>query len=1058
MSKRWSIPGKGGSGRGAGGARALRTGSAAATASPAWAEDGGPSRVGWFFRTLLPPPRKPVRPWDVWPLAAFLIVFAIAAWAVSFFDLIAYTYPEWFWLLLLTPWVWWLSEHGGSGLRGGRAIASLLVRLTLIGLFIVLLAEPRSVRRDDSMAVIFTLDQSQSIRDSAFKQGLVFVNRLGTSKPQGDEAGMVTFGRTAAVELSPRVAWDYEGVAAATAVERDGTSIKRGLTLSGALLPDDRVGRMVLVSDGVETEDRVDMALLDLLKARGIIVDVLPIRYSYDREVLLERLDLPKIVRAGEDYEASVIASASHDGTGELVLTENGREVYRGAVEFTQGKNKYALPIKLRDAGYYEYKAEIVTDGENDTRRENNVAVNYLYLQGEGRVLVVTDPEGDERDHARFIQALRAAERRVDTLTSYEVPSDPMALLPYDCIVFADVPRAQFAETQLDAIKDAVESQGSGFLMLGGPDSFGPGGWHRTVIEDILPVTMDASQKKVLPKGALVIILHTCEFPDGNTWGKEITKLAIKALGAQDEAGVLVYDWNGGSSWLFNLTPASQYPQLVPLINAAQIGDMPDFGSTMGMGLKALQASNASAKHMIIISDGDPQPPDVQMLKDFQQSQISVSTVSVFPHGGAGGTGIMQTIAAQTGGRHHFPQDPKLLPEIFIKEATTLKRSMIQEITFTPALGPIPSDILKGIQAMPPLQGYVITTLKPRSELLLQVPDTEDIEPLLSTRRTGLGKTAAWTSDLSPRWAGAWMDWAQYDAFVKQLVIDISRVGEKSNLRMHTYASGGEGVIVVEDYAPDASFLTVKAKVEGPDGDKREIDLQPTAARRYEGRFPLQGEGRYQISAGGVGAAGSGGVDEDGNVTARKETTFGGLMVPYSQEFLRMEYDPITLQRIADRTGGEILDPTAEAEQVFPEERESKASTLPVFDWFLIALACLVPLDVALRRVQLDLTFVKGWFAPTYRSGDETTSHLLKRKQKVGRDLAATAEIPKEDATLAEARRRQAAAEALGTDEPDLTAADLKAKRVGTSTGDDASTTNRLLERRRKAREQMDER
>ena len=62
----------------------------------------------------------------------------------------------------------------------------------------------------------------------------------------------------------------------------------------------------------------------------------------------------------------------------------------------------------------------------------------------------------------------------------------------------------------------------------------------------MLPVTMDVSQKKVLPKGALAIILHTCEFAEGNTWGKRITKQAIKVLGAQDEVGVLAYDYQDG--------------------------------------------------------------------------------------------------------------------------------------------------------------------------------------------------------------------------------------------------------------------------------------------------------------------------------------------------------------------------------------------------------------------------------------------------------------------------------------------------------------------------------
>ncbi|MCP4174922.1 MAG: hypothetical protein GY758_29585, partial [Fuerstiella sp.] len=39
-------------------------------------------------------------------------------------------------------------------------------------------------------------------------------------------------------------------------------------------------------------------------------------------------------------------------------------------------------------------------------------------------------------------------------------------------------------------------------------------------------------------------ILHTCEFPQGNTWAKRITKEAIRVLSAEDEVGAI-----GGTSW-----------------------------------------------------------------------------------------------------------------------------------------------------------------------------------------------------------------------------------------------------------------------------------------------------------------------------------------------------------------------------------------------------------------------------------------------------------------------------------------------------------------------------
>src|SRR6185295_18589302 len=160
---------------------------------------------------------------------------------------------------------------------------------------------------------------------------------------------------------------------------------------------------------------------------------------------------------------------------------------------------------------------------------------------------------------------------------------------PYDLVLFPNVPADMFDAVQLQALRDAIYHQGTGFAMLGGENSFGPGGYHRSIVEEVLPVTMDTAQKKVLPKGALAIVLHTCEFAEGNTWAKRIAKEAIRVLGAQDEVGLIDYGWggtsnSGGYQWVFPLTPAGQYEKLAPLINAAEPGDMPDFHKPMELG------------------------------------------------------------------------------------------------------------------------------------------------------------------------------------------------------------------------------------------------------------------------------------------------------------------------------------------------------------------------------------------------------------------------------------------------------------------------------------------
>jgi hypothetical protein len=324
----------------------------------------------------------------------------------------------------------------------------------------------------------------------------------------------------------------------------------------------------------------------------------------------------------------------------------------------------------------------------------------------------------------------------------------------------------------------------------------------------------------------------------------------------------LDFEWGGGNNgmnWVFPLTPAGQYEKMAIAINKAQPGDMPAFEPGMVMALNALKASDASVKHTIVISDGDPSPPTPATVQGFSDAKISVSMIAINPHGG-NDISIMQAISQQTGGRYYFPQDPSQLPSIFIKEAKTLKRSMLQNRVFTP-LVEFPSPILKGLDTVPQLRGYVLTTVKPRANLIMRAPpvpgeEGDQIDPVLATWRFGLGTTAAWTSDLARNWGVNWVDWEKYNAFVKQLAQEISRVEQKSDLHLRSFASGGQGVITVEDYAKEDTFLDLAARISSPRGETTTVPLKQVAPRRYQATFPLSGRGRYQVMAAGTGTAG----------------------------------------------------------------------------------------------------------------------------------------------------------------------------------------------------------
>ena len=1059
----------------------------------------GRSALPWWEkvrRSVLPSPRGAVSWRDGWPLAAFAAVCGgLLVW-LELTGRVLFARPWALGLLAFAPWVWWLAVANRGGMTSGRANAATLIRLCLLGLCVGALAEPRAVRERDVTSVIFAVDVSDSVGRGVRDEALTFFTRSvsggdspdGASvdgKPMTDEAGLVVFGRTAAVELPPKQSVRFESVINSQ-VGGDATNLEQTLSLSAAMLPEENAGRIVLISDGVETEGRL-AAEIARLKGRGIAVDVLPVAYEGRDEVWLERLDLPKYVRQGETYEPSVVLNALSAGSGTLILRENPQVtagtdlteeertkraedavIAKLPVEYRAGKNWFSLGgVTLRGPGYYEYVATIVPDGDADGVRENNTVMNYLYLEGPGQILVVTDPAGDRRDVESFVTAVRQGERQVTVLDGYAFPRDVLSLMPYDLIVFAGVPADAFDATQLKAVHDAVRDLGAGFLMLGGENSFGAGGYQNTPIEEALPVDLDITRRKVLPKGALVIILHTCEFPQGNTWGKRICKRAIQVLGDRDECGVLVADFVAGEEWLFELTPAGRYSELVPLINAAQIGDMPDFAQTMGAAYTALKANDASAKHVIIISDADPSPPSPALIKKFADEQIAVSTIAVFPHQNVGADiQMMRGIAAATGGRFYFPTDPNELPGIFVKEAKTLRRTLIQNKTVTPQAA-MAHPILRGLGALPPIRGMVLTT--PRDafdQQILRVESDQDVapgefDPVLAVQQYGLGRTGAFTADLGPNWGADWVTWEGYGPFVRQLVTHLGRVRKQGHLRMSTYTDGSDGVVVVEDFHPDERFLEIAVTVSGPREKSEYVPLVQIGPRRYQARLPLWGKGRYQVigvAKGGGGTAEPAETADDapagptprGTVAGANdaiddpaagedggtEQVAGGFILPYSAEYLRFRSDPIKLKALAAETGGRELAASDAGGSIFTRDRKPKRSSRPIFDWLLIALACAIPLDVAVRRVQLDWSVVRGWFR-TEKLGTATAAGGASLEGLLAK---------KRDAAPAPRREAPKRSDALAGSSPAKPRASAPAKKPAAS----GSTTAALLDLKKK--------
>src|SRR5439155_4151074 len=230
--------------------------------------------------------------------------------------------------------------------------------------------------------------------------------------------------------------------------------------------------------------------------------------------------------------------------------------------------------------------------------------------------------------------------------------------------------------------------------------------------EATLPVNMELDSKKVLPSGAVVLVMHGMEFMNGNQVARDCALGVLAALGPQDELGVVL--WDGSERWLFPLTKVGNKAALGQQIAGMNQGDLPTFQGVMSMGFEGLKASMANLKHMIVFSDGDPGAPTQKLMQDMVGSRVTVSTVLIAGHAGPV---TMMWIAEQGRGRFYNVNNAGQLPQIFVKETAVILKSAIFEEPFKPKLAAV-SNVVRGIgvEEYPTRRGYVCTTPKSRAE------------------------------------------------------------------------------------------------------------------------------------------------------------------------------------------------------------------------------------------------------------------------------------------------------------------------------------------------------
>jgi hypothetical protein len=96
---------------------------------------------------------------------------------------------------------------------------------------------------------------------------------------------------------------------------------------------------------------------------------------------------------------------------------------------------------------------------------------------------------------------------QVDTRPPRGMPDSLADLQNYELLMLSNVPATALSQRQMEVARTYVQDLGGGLIMLGGDQSFGLGGYYKTVLEEILPVRSDFEKEKEKPSLAMVLVI-----------------------------------------------------------------------------------------------------------------------------------------------------------------------------------------------------------------------------------------------------------------------------------------------------------------------------------------------------------------------------------------------------------------------------------------------------------------------------------------------------------------------------------------------------------------------
>jgi hypothetical protein len=467
----------------------------------------------------------------------------------------AWSLPGWVWVLIVGVaclagwWSYWRLE----GVRWARAALG-CSRASVLVLLAVLACGPEVVRQEERTErdwVVVLVDRSASMQ-VADVEGRI--SREAQARRVLESTAAMWRGLAQARNVLwlgfDAGAYDLRPGTGALPVELGSpegprTDLAQALEQALRRVAGRPVAGVVILSDGRSVQP-VARGTLKRLQADRIPVFVVPLGSAEEPfDVAIRAVESPSAVFTGDVVPVNVTVEATGSGPRPTVrLEDEGGRVLdeRPVPEGDGGVSRVTLTCRPERGGAWTWRVRLV-HAEPDLSAENDSAT--VMIEVVERPIRVVYLDGYPRWEYRYLKNLLVRERTLRSSVLLLAPdrrfiqegTDPLVSLPrtseewgsFDVVILGDLRPSQLSTEQLDGLRQAVSSRGTGLLWVGGPQST-PMRWGGTALSDLLPMVpgdTESGQSGVRPWPVPVLVRPTAA----------AERLALLRLGGPDVAG-----------------------------------------------------------------------------------------------------------------------------------------------------------------------------------------------------------------------------------------------------------------------------------------------------------------------------------------------------------------------------------------------------------------------------------------------------------------------------------------------------------------------------------------